>query len=193
MDVFEAIKGRRSVGKTGAESPTRAQIEELLAMAVHAPNHHLTEPWRFFVLAGEARAQLGQIMQENLREKMSETNSEKAQAALAKEQHKPLRAPVLIVVASKHTPDSKAEEIEDLEATAAATQNILLAAHAMGLATVWRTGDAAYNQRVKAWLGLEPKDHIVGIVYVGYPAMLVSERDQPAFANKTQWWGWPEE
>lgn len=191
MNVIEAINSRRSIGKMRQEPPTRDQIEGLLQAAIQAPNHHETQPWRFFVLAGKAREELGEIMMENLRQKMSETASDKAKAALEKERHKPLRSPVLIVTACQHTADNRAVEIEDLEATAAATQNILLAAEEMGLATIWRTGDAAYNDKVKAWLGLQPQDQIVGIVYVGYAAIPVSEREGRTFADKTKWLGWP--
>lgn len=193
MDVIEAIRSRRSIGKMRPEAPTRAQIEKLLEMATYAPNHHETEPWRFLVLAGQARQELGELMMNNLRERMSETESEKARAALDKERAKPLRAPVLLVVVSKHTPSQKVVDIEDIEATAAACQNILLTAQDMGLATIWRTGDPAYNAKVKAWLGLEAVDHIVGIIYVGYAAVPVSERDERSFEDKTRWLGWAEQ
>lgn len=193
MNVLEAISTRRSIGKMKAEAPSREQIEKMLQAAILAPNHHETQPWHFFVLAGKAREELGQIMMENLSQKMSETESDKAKAALEKERNKPLRSPVLVVVACQHGEDNHEVRIEDLEATAAATQNILLAAQELGLATIWRTGDAAYNRRVKAWLGLQPHDDIVGIVYVGYAAIPVSERESPTFEDKTKWLGWPED
>ena len=192
MDVFDAIAGRRSIGKMRSESPTRDQIEKLLQAAAYAPNHHETEPWRFFVLAGDTRSELGQIMMENLQSKMVETESEKAKAALEKERNKPLRAPVLIVVACKYNPEDRSVEIEEVEAVSAATQNMLLAAQALGLSTIWRTGDAAYSPRVKEWLGLEQTDHIIGIIYVGYPAVPVSERAERVYQDKTKWLGWKE-
>ena len=190
MNVFEAIEARRSIGKVRSDRPERAQIEKLLEMAILAPNHHLTQPWRFFVVAGTARQELGAIMRANLAERLPETESEKAIAALEKEQHKPLRAPVLIVVACKHNQESKATEMEDIEATSAATQNMLLAAQELGLATVWRTGEAAYSHTVKAWLKLDPKDHIIGIIYLGYAAIPVSEREIRTYEDKTEWLGW---
>src|SRR5436853_4486164 len=101
MSVFETIKSRRSTGKMTDQRPTRKQIESILEAATHAPNHHKVEPWRFFVLAGKSRVELGTIMAESLSEKMSETSSDKAQAVLNKERNKPLRSPVLIIAASE--------------------------------------------------------------------------------------------
>ena len=80
--------------------------------------------------------------------------------------------------------------IENIEAVAAAVENMLLMAEEMGLACMWRTGDAAYDARVKRWLGLEPEDAIVAFVYVGFPAIPKMERHPTSFAQKTTWLGW---
>jgi nitroreductase len=191
MNVLEAIKTRRSIGKMLPDKrPTRAQLEVLLEAACQAPNHHMVEPWRFYVLAGDTRAELGQIMAKSLEAKLDDTTSEKAQAALEKERNKLFRAPVVIVAASLKPSISKAKDIENVEAVSAAVQNMLLAAHAMGLAAMWRTGDPAYDPAVKSYLGLEPEEHIVAFVYLGYPANPVSDRIPNQYASKTQWLGW---
>ena len=65
MSIMETIVRRRGIGKMTAERPTRKQIEQILEAGTHAPNHHNAQPWRFFVLAGEARAQVGAIMAYN--------------------------------------------------------------------------------------------------------------------------------
>src|SRR5690349_980669 len=100
MSVFDTIQARRSIGLMKPERPPREKIERMLEAATYAPNHHEVEPWRFIVLTGPARDELGELMAKLMREKMPETESEKAQAALAKERNKPLRAPVVIVAAS---------------------------------------------------------------------------------------------
>lgn len=188
--VFETIKQRRSIGKMTDQSPTRRQIERMLEAATHAPNHHKVEPWRFFVLAGKARRELGEIMVTSLAARMTDTMGEKAQAILSKERAKPLRAPVLIIVAAERPQQESIIDIENVEATAAAVQNMLLAAEELGLACMWRTGDAAYDPRVKRWLGLAPEDHIVAIVYVGYAAIPQLERHPRSIEQKTAWLGW---
>lgn len=190
MSIFDIIKRRRSIGKMTEQRPTHEQIEQLLEAATHAPNHRKVEPWRFFVLAGKARNELGAIMAELLAAKMSDTTSENAQAILNKERSKPLRSPVLIVVAAKHPTQPNVMEIENIEAVAAAVENMLLLAEDMGLACMWRTGNTAYDPRVKQWLGLEPEDSIVAFVYVGYPAIPHLERQPAPIETKTTWLGW---
>lgn len=193
MNVIETIVHRCSIGKMTDERPTRAHIERVLEAATHAPNHHHAQPWRFFVLAGQARAELGELMAESLRARLEEAAYHpKNEAKLEKERHKPLRAPVLLVAAAEYPHQEKVLEIENIEAVAAAVENMLLAAEELGLAAMWRTGDAAYDPRVKAWLGLTPQDTIVGFVYLGHPAVPHQERHPIPFQEKTTWLGWEE-
>jgi nitroreductase len=170
--------------------PPREKIERMLEAATYAPNHHTSEPWRFIVLAGQARVALGELMEQSLRQKMTETESEKAQAALAKERNKPLRAPVVIVVTCIQPENPKIVDIENVEAVAAAIQNMLLIAEEEGLATMWRSGDPSRDPNIKAHFGLLPEEHIVGFVYVGYPAIPRPERFPTPYHAKTEWRGW---
>jgi nitroreductase len=190
MHVFDVIKRRRSIGKMNGERPTREQIELLLEAATHAPNHYNAQPWQFIVLAGNAREELGTVMAMSLANRLEETSSEKAQAMLNKERNKPLRAPVVIVVVAESPIQPKVKEIENIEAVAAAVQNMLLTAEEMGLACMWRTGEAAYDPYVKQWFGLESGEQIVAFLYVGYPAIPRLERIPVAFKEKTTWSGW---
>jgi nitroreductase len=190
MYVFDLIKRRRSIGKMTGERPTREQIEQLVEAATHAPNHHKAQPWKFLVLAGNAREELGTVMALSLADRLEETRSDKAQATLNKERNKPLRSPVVIVVAAESPNQPKVMEIENIEATAAAVQNMLLTAEEMGLACMWRTGDAAYDPHVKQWLGLESGEHIIAFLYVGYPAIPRLERIPISYKDKTTWSGW---
>src|SRR5262249_8772484 len=100
MSIIETIARRRGIGKMTAERPTRAQIEQILESATHAPNHHNVQPWRFIVLAGQARAELGEIMAEALLARTGALPAENGQAILEKERRKLLRAPVVIVAAA---------------------------------------------------------------------------------------------
>jgi nitroreductase len=173
-----------------SERPIREQIEQLLEAATHAPNHHKAQPWKFIVLASNAREELGKVMALSLAGRIEETSSDKAQAILNKERNKPLRSPVVIVVAAESPNQPNVMEIENIEATAAAVQNMLLTAEEMGLACMWRTGDAAYDPHVKQWLGLESGEHIIAFLYVGYPAIPRLERIPISYKDKTTWQGW---
>ncbi len=192
MHVFETIKRRRSIGKMTEQRPARREIEHLLEAATHAPNHHKVEPWKFIILAGEARAALGVIMANSLAQRLSDSGAthDKVDAMLNKEHHKLLRSPVVIVAAAERPKQPNVLEIENIEAVAAAVENMLLAAEEIGLAAMWRTGDAAYDPRIKQWLGLSSEDHIVAFVYVGYPSIPKMERHPTPFAEKTTWLGW---
>ena len=152
MSVFEIIQARRSIGLMKPEVPSKEKIERILQAATYAPNHHEVEPWKFVVMVGEARKQLGDLMAEVLKEKLSETTSEKAVAGLQKEAHKPLRAPVIIMVASLAPNHPKIRDIENLEATSAAVQNMLLVAEEEGLAAIWRSGDASFDPQNQGFL-----------------------------------------
>jgi len=187
LPIFDIIKQRRSIGQLTQDQPTRAQIERLLEAATYAPNHHVTEPWHFFVLTGAAREELGEIMATSLKARLNEQDGEAVQQRLWKERRKPLRAPVIITVVTKAALREQEPMIEDIEATAAAVQNMLLAAEELGLGTMWRTGDAAYDPLVKRWFGLAPDDHIVAFVYVGFPVQARQMRVPSHFAAKTTW------
>src|SRR5947207_14783403 len=103
MSVLDTIKRRRSIGKMTEQRPTRAQIERILEAATHAPNHHKVEPWKFFVLAGRARAELGTIMASSLAKRLGNATNDKTRALLNKDQNKLLRSTVVLAVAAEQS------------------------------------------------------------------------------------------
>src|SRR3954452_7412604 len=105
MELLEAIGSRRSIGRVRADEPPREMIAVRLEAAVKAPNHRNNQPWRFFVLSGHAREALGDVMAESLQTRLQNVEPEKAEALILSERAKPLRAPVVIVVASKRSND----------------------------------------------------------------------------------------
>jgi nitroreductase len=183
------IEGRRSIGKVHAEQPPRQLIEQMLEAATWAPNHRLSEPWRFFVLAGEARNELGRFMGEQNAAKYAEgdPNREVERARGAK---KALRAPVVIAVAVEPVQASNIEEVEEIEAVACAVQNMLLTAHALGLGAKWSSGAIVHSAEVKRWLGLSERAHLTGFIYVGYPAMTSERSVRTPASQLTEWRGW---
>lgn len=169
MEAIEAIRTRRSIGKlTGDVSD--AELQTLVDAALCAPNHRLTAPWRFTALREDARARLGTLWAELVTTTSTPLPDVDPADLFNKEARKPMRAPLLLVVSTRTAADPVVAA-EDFAATAAATQNVLLAAHALGLAAIWRTGAMAYSTAVKAFLDLEATDRIVAIVYLGRPAM----------------------
>ena len=183
MEVLQAIHHRQSVGKVKPDPLPRDVVERLLDAAVQAPNHHKVRPWRFIVISGEGRNRLGDLMAESLRQRKPEILEE----GLAAERAKALRSPVIIAVGVDKPTESKVVEIENICAAAAATQNLLLAAEGLGLAAMWRTGPAATDPAVKAFLGLQADQHIIGFVYLGYPESERPTPERPGFEDRTKW------
>ena len=183
MEIMEAIHDRYSAGKMRPEPVSRELIEKLLNAAVQAPNHYKVRPWRFVVIFGNGRIRLGNLMAEILQQKYPEVKSE----VLEKERAKPLRSPVLIAVGVDKPTAPKVLEIENVCAAAAACQNILLAAHALGLGAHWRTGDAAREPQIKRFLGLSEDQYLIGFIYIGYPEVLPEPYQRPGFEDRTNW------
>ncbi|MBM4436668.1 MAG: nitroreductase [Actinobacteria bacterium] len=187
MDVYAVLRGRRSVSELDGRTPSQPVIQRLLQAAVWAPNHHRTEPWRFAVIAGPARQAMGEAVARSL-----ETSLDASSPAVAGEikscRARLLRAPVVIVVGQVVSADPVLA-LEDYAACCCATQNLLLAAHAEGLAAKWRTGEMAEYDAAKTFVGLRPADRIVAYVYLGYPAASVGPDDRTRPAPPIQWHG----
>jgi len=113
---------------------------------------------------------------------------EKAEQARLSAAKKPLRAPYVIVVASEPIHDGHTPDIEEHAATAAAAQNILLAAEAIGLAAIWRSGAPAFAPEVHRLFSLSEYAEIIGFIYVGYSAMESPTRERTPVEQVTQWW-----
>ena len=190
MDVFEAIRTRRSIAKTLPQTPPRELIEELLDAATWAPNHYLNEPWRFFVLTGEARQRFGEALAEDACRALDDPTGELAPVVAEAQRKKAVRAPVIVVVAMEPASEPKFLEVENICAVACGIQNILLAAHARGLAVKWSTGGAARSEHVKQFFGLTPHHQILAFLYLGYPAEPARQATRTAHREKTLWLGW---
>ncbi len=140
-----------------------AALDSILDAGLRAPDHGQLRPWRILVIEGEGRERLGALFA------MAKLTSDPDQSAeqLQKLKSKPLRAPVILIVVSKTVDHDKVPEVEQVLSAGAVVQNMLIAAHALGLGAIWRTGDIAYNPLVQKGLGLVENEKIVGFVYLG--------------------------
>jgi len=183
MDTFDAIFSRQSIGEVKMDPVPRDVIEKLLSAAVQAPNHHKVRPWRFTVLTGAGREMLGEIFAASFAAKFPQAPA----SALDKERARPLRAPVIIAVGVDKPSGLKVDEVENIAAASAAVENLLIGAQSLGLAAKWRTGEDARNPRVKEFLGLTPDQHLIALIYLGYPALKAGVADRPGFEDRTVW------
>ena len=149
MHLDDAIRGRRTHKSFEPEPVPRELLDELLELARWAPNHHLTQPWRFRVLGPHSLERL-------------------KQAAGPAEAPKLDRAPTL-VVASVVLSGAQTEDEEDLCATAAAIYAVLLGAHARGLASYWRTPGALRVPAGRDAVGIPDGERVLGLIHLGTP------------------------
>jgi nitroreductase len=149
VDVVEAIRTRRTHKSFAPEPVPRETIEELLDHARFAPNHHLTEPWRFRVLGPESLARL-------------------KEAAGPAEAPKLDRAPTLVVASAVLSGAQQADE-EDVCAAAAAIYAVLLAAHGRGLASYWRTPAVLRVPAGRTAVGIPDGERVLGLIHLGLP------------------------
>ncbi len=177
MQAIDLLLQRQSARTLTEPAPTAAALDLMFASAARAPDHGKLRPWRFVVIDSEARAAFGDLLAAHLRRTHPAVGSE----ALQRERQKAFRAPTIIVVAAHTSPGVKIPVIEQLLSAGAAAQALLLAAVALGFNGVWKTGAPAYDETVRAALGLEPSDVIVGFLYVG------SEAPAPAAAAPREW------
>ncbi|MBL8103414.1 MAG: nitroreductase [Anaerolineales bacterium] len=183
MQILDAIHGRQTISKVKQDAVPHDVIEKLLSAAVQAPNHHKVRPWRFVVLTGDGRKKLGDVMAASFLDRNPSTPPE----GLDKTRALPLRAPVVIAIGVDKPADTKIVEVENISAASAAGQNILLAAHALGLGAIWRTGEWARDAKVKEFLGFAADQYIVGFIYIGYPDVAPEPYVRQGFEDRTVW------
>ncbi|MHB1627917.1 MAG: nitroreductase family protein [Bacilli bacterium] len=208
MEVDEAIASRASVKKFADRDVPKELIEKCLELAVWAPNHRLTEPWRFRVVTDRGRDALADAIREQLASDSSRVDqtagtdnaetkglfSEPLQFAatvrssVAAEQvrRKIMSAPVLIVVYSLRAVDETITR-ENFAATAAAVQNLLLGAHHLGLAAIWRTADYFAGDKTRAFLQIPAEADFVAAVYLGFPDQRDTTRKRTPAQQWTVW------
>jgi nitroreductase len=152
VQLEQAVRTRRTHKAYRPEPVDRGTLEELFELARWAPNHHLTNPWRFRVIGPRALEQL-----KELEEKAKPGTSGKLD-----------RAPTLVAVTARMTGDP-GQDREDFLAGGVAAYIVLLAAHARGLAGYWRTVSVLDDPEGKRALGIGEDETAIGLLHLGHP------------------------
>jgi nitroreductase len=188
MDAIAAIQRRTSVRRYRADPVPRETIELLLECAVRAPNHKLTEPWRFAVLTGEAKAGLAEIKARHRLKRYQDPSSAEARSGIEKVRRETLEAPAVIVIMSRVHDDEVMRE-EDYAAVMMATANLMTAAQSLGVGSYLKTGGVMRDPALGELVGLLEGYRIVGVLSLGYPAEAESPRRRRPAGELTQWLG----
>ena len=180
MNVRDAIAARRSIKKFTARDVTREQMEALLAAAVAAPNHRLTQPWRFYVLGPEAREAYGRVLGERKARKIEDPAAAQAMRTAVAAEHRALPAMLVVAVLNNESPEIREE---DYAAAMMAIQNLSLAAHEIGLGTHIKTGAVMSDPAARATVGVPDNERIIAVVNIGEPAEIpAAKKREPATA-----------
>jgi nitroreductase len=158
VDVESAIRDRRTHKQYGSEPVPEAVVRGLVDLARWAPNHKLTNPWRFRLLGPETRARIDELVPET-------------------EVVKLRRAPTLVLVTAVQSEDAVLAQ-EDVLATAAAAYALLLAATGRGLASYWRTPSCFREAPVRGLLGLADNEVVVSLVHLGPPVTVPPAKER---------------
>ena len=173
MNITDLIKTRRTIHNFEADkSPDIATIKEAIESACWAPNHHLTEPWHFYLLCKETVVDICVLNKALL------TETKGAEAA-EKKVKRWLSIPGWIIVTCQKSDDELRYQ-EDYAACSCAIQNLMLTLWDKGIGSKWSTGPVTRNERFYdlVWVNKE-LESILGIVWYGYPADIPQTSRKP--------------
>ncbi|MBN3562641.1 nitroreductase family protein [Aliamphritea spongicola] len=184
MDALTNLQQRFSQPLLQEPGPDAEQLDNMFAAAMRAPDHAALRPWRFLVIDGDARGELGELYARAA----LQANPDVTEDVLTRNRKMTFRAPTIIVAIAVVTEHPKVPASEQLIAAGCAVQNMLLAANAQGVGAMWRTGGVAYDPVVKEGLGLAAHEEIIGFVYMGTPS---KQRTAPLLDSSDYVSRWP--
>jgi nitroreductase len=184
MDVRKAIESRRSVKRFSERAVTRDEIEAVLRAAVLAPNHRMTQPWRFYVLGPEARRAYGAALGARKSRKVADAEAAALVLDKVSSEHAALPAVIAVAIVQDENPEVREE---DYAAAMMAVQNLLLAATALGLGTHIKTGAVMDDPSARAAAGVRDGERIVALVNLGEPTEVPDPKPRTDAAELTTW------
>jgi len=184
VDILKVIADRRSVREFTRRKVARAEIEALLEAAVQAPNHRMTQAWRFYVLGPEARRAYGAALGARKAKRVEDPEAANAVLQKVAEKHESLPAMLAVSVVLDDNPEIREE---DYASAFMAIENLSLAAHAAGLGTHIKTGAVMDDPRARAAVGLSDAERIVATIEIGEPAELPEPKPRRPAADLTTW------
>lgn len=183
-EILKLLKTRRSVLSKNLTlpGPSKLQLNEILQIAARVPDHRKLEPWRFIIVEGDNKLQLGTKFC-NIRLKTHELVPEQIHAEQNRFNHAPT---VIVVVFSPVT--HKTPEFEQLLSCGAVCQHINLASSALGFSSQWVTNWCSFDQLAQDELGLAAHESIAGFFHIGTTDCIPKDRQRPDLDNKVEYY-----
>jgi nitroreductase len=182
MNLSDAITTRRSIRSFTDRAPTRAELETIISAATHAPNHRMTQPWRFYILGPEARAAYGLALGNRKAKKAADEAAADVVRKRTSDDHRDL--PCMIAVAMTVNENAEIRE-EDYAATMMAVSLFMLSAVEHGLGSHIRTGAIMDDPAARAAAGVPDGERIVAVLNVGTPAEMPPHRERKPVSEIT--------
>ncbi|MSQ08591.1 MAG: hypothetical protein EXR57_01345 [Dehalococcoidia bacterium] len=185
--ILDALRNRRTCRSFTSEPVPRGVVDAMLEAATWAPNHRLTNPWRFFVVenGGPVRHKIAELVHEWTYQNVKNPNEERRVQSAEQAKQEVLIAPVMLYVFTVPGRDEE-ETTENYAATCCAVQNLQIAAHAHGVAVGWSTGKPAKPAALPSLLGADPSWRLVAALFSGYPAQELKQERKPV-SEVTKW------
>ena len=180
MNVYETIITRSSNPKLSHPAPQGAKLDQILKAGLSAPDYGKIRPCRFLIVEGAGLESLGEAFARSAKELDPDLDEDR----LNRFRNLPQRAPMVIVVIAETIENHKIPVQEQVLATGAAVQNMLLVSHALEFGAIWRTGALAYNPYLKKHLGYQEKDEIVAFLYLGTRDSDKQKNKEPLIVEK---------
>jgi len=187
MTVAEAILSRRTIFKFKPELVPNEVVEEILEFGIFAPNHKLTEPWRFTVIGANTKQRLAERYREIQIEKTADHVDAKNKVKIGESGFQKLMSKPNIIAVSCIQDGDKQQRREDYAAACCAMMNVQLVAWEMGIGMQWSTGKITMEENTYRLLNIDKQhEYLIGFFYAGYPAEIGKPKRKP-LSNVLHW------
>ncbi|MFZ4285089.1 nitroreductase family protein [Variovorax sp. HJSM1_2] len=185
QSALQLLMSRQSRWPLTEPAPSQAELDQVLDLALRAPDHGQLQPWRFVVVRGEARQALGEVFVQAAKARDPHGDP---QGDAERFRHKAMAAPLLIAMGAHLRPGHKVPQSEQLLAVGAAAMNLLNGLHLLGYGGFWATGLNSHDARVKTALGFAATDALIGFLYIGTPKEAAPHVERPARQRFVREW-----
>lgn len=189
-DMIDYLRRRRSVSLSlmGDKCPNDEEVRTILDIAMRTPDHGKMFPWYFIVIKGNARQEIGKLLSEAYK---TDEDPNASDAKLELESERFLRAPMAILVVSRIR-EGKHPLWEQYLSSGAVCAHLSLACHGLGYGVNWLSEWYSFSPTFKTGLGLDERDNIAGVMYIGNIKDTPEERPRPSQEDIVTYWTSPE-